>query len=342
MWAILLARSPGDNDGVGVANTELGKSLAQSLFWNRNERRHSAGQTQYFEEAGAAVETRGEGDGIQVDHDGDAGPFLPEEKEQRFVVLSMILRRVDEGERPDGLGHPLGRHEIDEDVAGRNATSNLLDRAQLRRGFVDRRPKRGIVQSPREMADHDAKQRRVARTGPEGAVQPQAERPGLPGARVDGARVVVRTRIRFGSAAKPLGCAAQAVEVRVAYDGADGAEALDHLGSDHFGAGPVFRFGREDEAWIATIAPVQEVIVMVHPRGKARSELLDEGKCYFFEAAARRFGRECYVENDYSPLEVPRGRELPRRGKCERGIGQDRGEGCSMYGSLRPLCPCFR
>ena len=69
-------------------------------------------------------------------------------------------------------------------------------------------------------------------------------------ARVDRARVVVGVRIWLRAAAHPFRGAAQTVEVGVAYDGVDVADARDELGRDHLGTRAVLGLRREDEARI--------------------------------------------------------------------------------------------
>ncbi len=141
--------------------------------------------------------------------------------------------------------------------------------------------------------------------------------PGLRAARVDGARVVIGAGVRLDARAHPLGRAAQAVEVRVADDGIDGADARDELGRDHLGAGPVLGLGREDEPRVAAVALVHHVIVVVDPAHEARPELLDEGQRDLLEAAARRLRGEGHVEDDDATLQVARAWELARRSEAE-------------------------
>jgi hypothetical protein len=57
---------------------------------------------------------------------------------------------------------------------------------------------------------------------------------------------------------------------------------------------------------------VKEVVVMVDPPREASTELLDEGKRDFLEAAARGLRRKGDVEHDHAPFEVTRAREFAR------------------------------
>src|SRR5260221_12901983 len=98
------------------------------------------------------------------------------------------------------------------------------------------------------MPDAQTEERRVAGSGAQGAVEALPYGPGHRCARIDRPRVVVRAGVWLGAAAKPLGRAAKAVEVRMAHDRVDAPDALDDLGRDHFGTRPVLRLGREDES----------------------------------------------------------------------------------------------
>ena len=130
------------------------------------------------------------------------------------------------------------------------------------------------------MTYDESEEQGVTRPGAKRPVEPVSDGAGLSRARVDGASVVVGARVGFRAAAHPLGGAAKAVEVRVAHDRVHLADALDDRRGDHLGARAVLCLGREDEARVVLVARMENVVVMVHPAGEARAELLDEGQSY--------------------------------------------------------------
>ena len=153
---------------------------------------------------------------------------------------------------------------------------DLLDGLELGGGAIDGAPERGVGEAAGEVADDEAEERGVARAGAQGAVDALADGAGGADAGVDGARVVVGAGVGLAAAAEPLGGAAEAVEVGVADDGVDRADARDDLGGDHLGAGAVLGLRGEDEARVAPVVLVHHVVVVVDPADQARPELLDE------------------------------------------------------------------
>ena len=128
---------------------------------------------------------------------------------------------------------------------------DLLDGRELGGRAIDRLPERGVAEPAGEVAHDEAEERRVARAGAQRAVEALPDRARGAGARVDGARVVVRAGVGLGAAAQPLGGAAKPVEVGVAHDRVDRADARDDLGRHHLGAGAVLGLRGEDEARVA-------------------------------------------------------------------------------------------
>src|SRR4051812_23052773 len=84
--------------GVGGGDAELAHRAFEALFGDRYERRHAAREAEEGEEADAAVERRGEAEGVEIEDDGDLRALLAGEQKQRFVVFPVVSGGVDEGE----------------------------------------------------------------------------------------------------------------------------------------------------------------------------------------------------------------------------------------------------
>jgi hypothetical protein len=95
----------------------------------------------------------------------------------------------------------------------------------------------------------------------------------------------------------------------------------------------VLRLGGEDEPRIVLVTGMKDVVVVVDPSGEAGAELLDEWAGDLLEATARGLRRERDVEDDHTPLEVTRARQLARRRKGELGA---RGHGVCVARCLHP------
>src|ERR1700678_1661776 len=97
-----VAGSQAERDRIGLGDSEARQTFEQSLLRNRNESRHSTREADGGEEVHAAVEARGERGRVEIDDERDPRALLPEQEEERLVVLTVMLRRVDEGERAKG------------------------------------------------------------------------------------------------------------------------------------------------------------------------------------------------------------------------------------------------
>ena len=131
------AHEPGD---LGLGDTELGERLRLTRLRNRDQRGHASREAQEFQEIDAAAVTGGQGLGVEVEHHREAGALLPEQKQERLVVLAVVRGRLDEGHRTNRRRQGRAGGKVDEGVARRDLAGELFDGRELRCGLVHRFP----------------------------------------------------------------------------------------------------------------------------------------------------------------------------------------------------------
>jgi hypothetical protein len=100
--------------------------------------------------------------------------------------------------------------------------------------------------------------------------------------------------------------------------GVHGPHALHERRRDHLRARAVLGLGAQQEACVVGEQGVLLVVVVVHPGGQARAQLVDERFRGLFEArATRTSGGKGHVEHHHTPLELFGLGQLSRRAVSE-------------------------